>query len=93
MQLTVPVDARFRTIVVAMARRVAESVGFSGPEAASLGAELAGGTNAAVRQAAAGVTTPLHVTFEISGPAGRALRVSARCGEAAFEVSRKLPGA
>jgi hypothetical protein len=93
MQLRVPADARFRRILLTMARRVAESVGLSSTDAGTLGEELADRAAAAARQAAADASTPLDVTFEIDGTGGTSLRVRARCGTAAVEITRKLPGA
>jgi hypothetical protein len=93
MQLRVPADARFRSIVLTMARRIAESVGLSTSDAGALGEELADRAAAAARQGGAEASTPLDVTFEIAGPGGTVLRVLARCGSAAVEVTRPLPGA
>jgi hypothetical protein len=93
MQLRVPADARFRTILLTVARRVAESVGLSSADAGSLGEELADGAAAAAREGAADPSAPLDVTFEIAGTGGASLCVRARCGTAAVEITRKLPGA
>jgi hypothetical protein len=89
-QLSVPSDPRFRSIVLAMARRIAESVGLSAGEAEALGDEVADQASAAVRQAGADPATLLDVTFEL---AGARLRVRASCGGASFEVLRALPAA
>ena len=93
MQLRVPSDARFRSIVLSMAVRVAESVGLSATDAGALGKEVADGAAAAARQGATDGATPLDVTFEVGGAQGRSLRVLTRCGSAAAEVTRTLPGA
>jgi hypothetical protein len=87
-QLSVPADPRFRGIVVAMTRRIAESVGLTPGEAAALGDEVADQASAAARAAAAEAATPLDVTFDL---AGSRLLVRATCRGAAFEVLRALP--
>ena len=87
-QLTVPSDSRFQPIVLSMARRVAESAGFSGAAAAAFGQELAEGASAAMRQSANGAS--IDVRFEV---VPGALRVHARCGDVTFEIARALPGA
>lgn len=92
MQLRVPSDPKFRSIVLVMARRIAQSVGLSAGEVGTLEAELADCAAAATRQAGADASTPLDVTFEIAAP-GTSLRVLARCGSTAVEVVRVIPGA
>jgi len=87
LQLTVPTDPRFRPIVVNLATRLAESIGFAGSEAAAIGRELADRSAALLPANGAGT---LEVTFEL---AGQAFCARARAGAAAFEVSRPLPAA
>ncbi len=89
-QLSVPSDVRFRSIMLTMTRRIAESVGLSRGDADALGEEVANEASAAVTRAAADAATPLDVTYEM---AGQRLRVRASCRHASFEVSRALPGA
>ena len=93
MQLRVPSDARFRPILLTMARRVAESVGFSAADAAAFGQELADRAAAAAREPSVTETTPIEVTFEIAGRNGGVFRVHARCGASDLEVTRPLPRA
>jgi hypothetical protein len=89
-QLSVPSDPKFRSIVLAMTRRIAESVGLSSPEADALGLEVAEQASATVRRAGAAPAAALDVTFEL---AGSRLRVRATCEGASFEVLRALPAA
>ncbi|MGE5813519.1 MAG: hypothetical protein ACM36C_03445 [Acidobacteriota bacterium] len=89
-QLSVPADPRFRTLVLSMTRRIAESVGLSTGEAEALGDEVADQASAAVRQAGADPATLVDVTFDL---AGSRLRVRATCRGASFEVLRALPAA
>jgi hypothetical protein len=92
MQLRVPSDARFRPIILTMARRVAESVGLSAADASAFGAELIDRAVAATRQASATDTTPIDVTFEVN-TGGAVFRGRARCGTSDVEVTRPLPPA
>ena len=85
-RLTVPADPRFRPLVLSMARRVAETAGFSGADAAAIGQELAD-ASAAMPHSANG--TPIDFRFEIEGDA---LRVRGRCGTVTFEIAHPLPG-
>ena len=89
MQLTLPLDARFRPLAISMARKVAESVGFSAREAEAFGDELANRSTAASRRAPAGVDGAFEVTFDLSN---RALRARASCAGVSFEITRPLPG-
>ncbi len=89
-QLSVPSDSRFRSIMLVMTRRIAESVGLPRGDADALGREVADGASAAVRKAAADPATPLEVTYDV---AGQRLRVRASCRDASFEAVRPLPGA
>lgn len=90
MQLTLPCDARFRPLAISMARKVAESLGFSAQEAEAFSEQVADESAAAARQACAGDGGALDVTFDLSG---RALRASASCAGVSFEVTRPLPEA
>jgi hypothetical protein len=87
-QLSVPSDPRFRSLVLTMTRRIAESVGLSSQEAKRLGDEVADQASATVREAGADPATLLTVTYDLSGPR---LRVRATCRNAASEVLRVLP--
>jgi hypothetical protein len=89
-QLSVPADPKFRSIVLAMTRRVAESVGLSTREAETLGEEVADQASAAIREGGAEPATLLDVIFDL---AGSRLRVRATCRGASFEVLRALPAA
>ncbi|MBI2220060.1 MAG: hypothetical protein HYU53_02495 [Acidobacteria bacterium] len=91
MRLRVPSDARFRPILLTMARRVAESVGFSAADAAAVGQELAARTDAVTRKAPLAETTPIDVTFDVANTNGAVFRVRARCGGSDLEVTRPLP--
>jgi hypothetical protein len=90
LQLTVPSEPRFRTIAVAMAQKVAESLGFSASDAAALGQELAAEAGAAARDGGGGEGASLQVRFEA---AGQSLQVRANCGGVSFAISRPLPRA
>jgi hypothetical protein len=89
MQLTLPGDARFWPLATAMARRVAQSLGFSAEEAIAFGQALADESVAAARRAKVDDCGSLDVTFDLSGPA---LRARAQCAGVTFEVTRPLPG-
>lgn len=89
-QLSVPTDPKFRSIVLAVTRRIAESVGLSSSEANALIDEVADQATATVHRAGADPATLLDVTFELAGPR---LRVRATCRGASFEVLRPLPAA
>jgi hypothetical protein len=93
MQLQVPSDARFRPLILAIARRVAESVGLSTAEAGTMGDEVAHLAEAAAGQAGADPAMPLDLTFELSGQGATVLRVHGRCGKEQIEVTRQLTGA
>jgi hypothetical protein len=90
MQLSVPSDPRFRSLVLAITRRIAESVGLSARDAEALGDEVADQASAPGREAGGDPATMLDVTFELAGPR---LRVHATCRNASFEVVRPLPAA
>jgi hypothetical protein len=90
MQLTLPCDARFRPLAISLARRVAESLGFSATEALAFGEQLADESVAAARRSRANPNGALDVTFELSE---RTLRARATCAGVAFEIRRALPGA
>ena len=87
-QLSVPADPRFRGIVVAMTRRIAESVGLAPVDVAALGDEVADQASAAARAAGAEPATLVDVSFDL---AGSRLLVRATCRGTAFEVLRALP--
>jgi hypothetical protein len=93
MQLQVPSDARFRPLILAVARRVAQSVGLSAAEAGTMGDEVADRAAAAREQSGAGVGMPLDLTFELAGRGATVLRIHGRCGTATIEVTRQLTGA
>ena len=91
LQLTVPCEPRFRTIAVAMARKVAESVGLSASDAAALGQELADRAGAAAaRDGGPAADGSLQVRYEA---AGQTLLVEATCAGVSFAITRPLPGA
>ncbi len=89
-QLSVPSDPKFRPLMLALTRRIAESVGLSRRDAESLSEEVADQASATIRQAAPDPATLLALTYDVDK---RRLRVRASCRGAAFEVTRALPGA
>jgi hypothetical protein len=90
LQLTVPCDTRFHPLAIAMARKVAESMGFAAPDAAAIGRELADQATAAIRQGRAGGEAPLDLRFDT---VEQALHVQGRCAGVSFAMTRPLPGA
>lgn len=90
LQLTVPSEPRFRTLAVAMARRVAESLGFSASDAAAFGQELSDQAAAVAARDGGATKGSLQVRFEA---AGQRLTAEATCAGASFAITRPLPGA
>jgi hypothetical protein len=90
LQLTVPWEPRFRPLAVAMAKKVAESLGFSASDAAALAQELSDQAGAVAARDGGAMEGSLQVRFEA---AGQHLTVEATCAGVSFAITRPLPGA
>lgn len=90
MQLSVPSDPKFRSLILAITRKIAESVGLPARDAEAFGDEVADQASATIRKAGVDPATLLDVTFDVAGPR---LRVRATCRDASFEAVRPIPAA